>query len=96
MLVLSAAWNSGKPFLRELIPEDTLKGLFSRTIHFLSQLRYCSPTANQDVRYLQMIWRGMFPNDPVPVMSEDDFRGSYYYGPNVGGMVSGGSFGSDM
>lgn len=68
MLVLSAAFNSGPDFIRELIPKERLKGLLERTINFIGNMQLCSPTARQDIRILRTIHRYLFgsPNGTEP------------------------------
>lgn len=60
MLVLSAAYNSGTQALRDLIPAPRLKALLLRTIRFIGRLRYCSPTAEHDVKILRAIYQYLF------------------------------------
>ncbi|KAI5292511.1 hypothetical protein KEM52_006298 [Ascosphaera acerosa] len=57
MLVLSAAYNSP---LRPLVDGDKLLALLNRTIKFLSQNRYISPTLRRDADILSSIKRKMF------------------------------------
>ena len=60
MLVLSATYCSKIAWLCELITEDKLRGLLSRTIRFLARLRYTSKTARTDIEILQAIQRKLF------------------------------------
>ncbi|KAF4547468.1 Fungal Zn(2)-Cys(6) binuclear cluster domain-containing protein 14 [Elsinoe fawcettii] len=100
MVVLAACYRSGIDFLTDLVPARELKDLFVRTVRFLSQLKYCSPTANQDIQYLQMIHRKLFRSDipvpfgPVPhppMAADDDWRQVQTYS-HSGYMSAGGSF----
>ncbi|KAF2152470.1 hypothetical protein K461DRAFT_226348 [Myriangium duriaei CBS 260.36] len=60
MLVLSAAYHSGPPEIRDLIPPIRLKALLERTIKFISNLQLCSPTAKDDIKILNAIYRYSF------------------------------------
>lgn len=60
MLVLSAACNSKKDFLTELIDKDTLHKLFIRTVKFLGRLRRTSKTATKDIEILQTLHRKLY------------------------------------
>jgi len=60
MLVLSAAYNSKKDFLTELIDKDKLHKLFIRTVKFLGRLRKTSKTAIKDIEILQTLHRKLY------------------------------------
>ncbi|KAF2227877.1 hypothetical protein BDZ85DRAFT_8841 [Elsinoe ampelina] len=104
MLVLAACYQSGIDFLVELISEQELKRLFERTVRFLANLRYCSPTANQDIQYLQMIHRRLFnrsvPAPPAPPAGslmhvDEDWRGQQSFHSGSGYMSQNQSFESN-
>ncbi|KAB8212820.1 hypothetical protein BDV33DRAFT_210814 [Aspergillus novoparasiticus] len=59
MLVLSAAYMSN---ISELVDRDELERLLKRTINFLLQSRYISPTLRADARILTEIYEKIFGN----------------------------------
>ncbi|CAI7640529.1 unnamed protein product [Penicillium glandicola] len=61
MLVLSATYMSS---LKELVEEDQLDRLLSRTIGFLVQSENISPTLRADARILTEIYHKIFDRDP--------------------------------
>ncbi|KXG54686.1 uncharacterized protein PGRI_078300 [Penicillium griseofulvum] len=61
MLVLSATYMSS---LKELVEEDQLKRLLTRTIGFLVQSQNISPTLRADARILTEIYRKIFGHGP--------------------------------
>lgn len=63
MLVLSAAYNSP---LRPLVDGDKLLSLLDRTIKFLAQNRYISPSLRRDADILSSIKRKMFFDKQSP------------------------------
>ena len=60
MLVLSAAYNSKKDFLLDLINKTKLHELFVRTVRFLGRLRRTSKTAAKDIEVLQTVHRKLY------------------------------------
>ncbi|KAE8155544.1 hypothetical protein BDV40DRAFT_118323 [Aspergillus tamarii] len=61
MLVLSATYMSN---ISELVDRDELERLLKRTINFLLQSRYISPTLRADARILTEIYEKIF-GDPI-------------------------------
>lgn len=61
MLVLSATYQSQSS---DLVDRDGLQRLLQRTIHFLLQSRYISPTLRTDTRNLTKIYEKVFGEPP--------------------------------
>lgn len=64
--MLAATYTSG---LSELVDRDLLEHLFKRTINFLLQSRYISPSLRADARILQEIYQRIFGKHVV--LSDD-------------------------
>lgn len=61
MLVLSATYMSS---LSELVDRNVLERLLKRTIHFLLQSRYISPSLRADASILMGIYEKIFAEPP--------------------------------
>ncbi|KAK5080490.1 hypothetical protein LTR05_008601 [Lithohypha guttulata] len=59
-LVLAATYNSPRPQLNHLVPEDTLRRLLLRTISSLENQARISPALNQDAQVLRRIQGRLF------------------------------------
>lgn len=62
MLVLSATYMSN---LSELVDRNILERLLRRTIRFLLQSRYISPSLRADAKILTEIYEKIFSESPV-------------------------------